>query len=310
MADDDFESVSEKWISLIEDRFDNKIAKAFKITLNEMFEDVDGFIDDLELGDWDDSAFMDELNQTASGFEDVNFCATFFKVLKAIVKGEITAQDEENVFLPKEVDWSACNDKKLVDEAAKFMNIQCPNAGFQDSGKNANLLKTIAVGRSNQIPLISMFIDMFELSHIDQVINNKEEFRTETEWVEKCYFFKNYKQNIKAKDIIRRAMTEFKHRLAGSGLQQIIVNKIQDDINIYIEYILEINNIIKNIIDSNKQICPLQIDVVILGKEHDKKNDISDEKTNYSDDDDDDDTALMAQINASMNDMSNAVLAN
>ncbi len=157
--------------------------------------------------------------------------------------------------------------------------IQCPNAGFQDSGKNANLLKTIAVGSSNQIGLISMFIDMFELSHIDQIMNNKTEFRTETEWVEKCNpFFKNYKQNINAKNIIRRAMTEFKHRLAGSGLQEMIVNKIEDNINIYIEYILQINNIIKNIMDSNKEILPLQIDVVILGREHDEKNNIAEEK--------------------------------
>jgi len=82
--------------------------------------------------------------------------------------------------------------------------------------------------------------------------------------------------------------------LAGGGMQQMIPNKIQDDINIFIGYTLKLNQIIANILSTNKEICPMQIDLVIIGRDQ-----VQREHAEHKDDansDDDDDAAPVVNV--------------
>ena len=94
--------------------------------------------------------------------------------------------------------------------------------------------------------------------------------------------------------MIRRAVSEFKHRLTGPGVSSLITNRIEDDINVYIQYILTLNTIIQNILTTMTVCCPLQIDMVILGREHKRKAVDDDAKNADADDEDDDDELLAA----------------
>merc|ERR1712087_611420 len=108
-----------------------------------------------------------------------------------------------------------------------------------------------------------MFLDIYELSRMDQIINGKEDFKSEQEWCDTKRFFKD----CKGADCIEKGLIEFKHRLAGGGMQKMVPNKIQDDINVYIAYTLKVNQVIANILSANKQCCPMQIDMVIIGQD-------------------------------------------
>ena len=54
-------------------------------------------------------------------------------------------------------------------------------------------------------------------------------------------FFKKYKK--KNADVIRRAIPEFKKRISGGGPADMVVNKIEDDINVYISYVMMMNQV-------------------------------------------------------------------
>ena len=79
-----------------------------------------------------------------------------------------------------------------------------------------------------------------------------------------------------------------------------VMNKIEDDINVYITYVLKMNTIINNILETNKECCPLQIDFVILGKEHTRNKDDEKGAVDDNSDDDDDDEELDKNINESV----------
>ena len=64
------------------------------------------------------------------------------------------------------------------------------------------------------------------------------------------------------------AIKDFKNRLCGSTFTTMIFNKIEDDINVYIDYIMKLNSVISNILETHSECCPMQIDVVLIGKEH------------------------------------------
>jgi len=51
----------------------------------------------------------------------------------------------------------------------------------------------------------------------------------------------------------------------------LIPNKIQDNINVYIGYTLMVSQVIANILASNKECCPMQIDLVIIGRDQVQK---------------------------------------
>ena len=75
---------------------------------------------------------------------------------------------------------------------------------------------------------------------------------------------------------------------------------------------MKFNTIISNILESNKEICPCQIDVVIIGKQHhrNKKDDEKKPEPEEDDDDDNDDSDHMNTINALMQKNEVAALAN
>ena len=64
------------------------------------------------------------------------------------------------------------------------------------------------------------------------------------------------------------AIKDIQCKIAGSTFTTMVFNRIEDDINVYIDYIMKLNHVISNILESNKDCYPMQIDVVIIGKEH------------------------------------------
>ena len=77
----------------------------------------------------------------------------------------------------------------------------CPGAGFNDINTNINLLKAFAVGRANYIPVITILMEMFELSLINESYLNPCEdedkaFSDVVEWsAKRCKWPKSYKEN-------------------------------------------------------------------------------------------------------------------
>ena len=105
-------------------------------------------------------------------------------------------------FITDTITWTAADDEKKVEEAQIFIDKMCPGAGFNDVNTNINLLKAFAVGRSNFIPVISIFMEMFELSLINEELNppenEKKKFSDVSEWSEnRCKWPKSYKNDLK-----------------------------------------------------------------------------------------------------------------
>eukprot|EP01084_Bolivina_argentea_P042384 78148_1 len=304
---DDYKSLLKSWGDAIDTKFGKDAATQCIEVLEDLFEEKEEVATDLEAETWDDSAIMDTLHENHSAFKDPKVCKTFFKVFKAIVNGKYDSMFGDVVLLPEDMEWDC--DEKDIKEAQEFMNAQCPGGGFVTSAENKNLFKTIAIGRKNHIELLNIIITIYELAHVQEIIDAKRDFNCTDSWTAQCRFFA---KNKKEGNILRRSIPEFKKRISGGGPRGFIVNRIEDDINVYIEYVLLMNTVIRNIMSSDENgVCPLQVDLVIVGRKHseasaeDEKEDAKEEE-----EEDDDDIDPLDQLAMTTQDTGTTALNN
>merc|ERR1740131_761631 len=219
---------------------------------------------------------MYQLNQDSTAFHKEQFCESFLPWLTKIVKGEY-AGSGAFAKSPKDVQGRWREVLRKVDKAerkrvARIMNDQCPSTtAMQDTflaEQNRNLMNAFAAGRiekNEPVMFVDMFVNVYELSLANQIVKTRREpdhdmdFHDERSWVDKMEFFRNYE----GARTIQEAIAEYHHRLA-PPISIMVVNKIQDDVNVYIGYTMAMNRVIGSLMASPK-IYPMQIDLVIIG---------------------------------------------
>jgi len=216
-----------------------------------------------------------------------------------------------DTLLPADLDWNVS--KKDVNSAQKYMHEQCPGGGgghnsnvggvFAHADENRALYRTVAVGRKNEIELLSLIMEIYELSHIDNIVRKERKFKDPSQWKADCKFFN---KNKKPGDMLIRAILEFNKRIAGGGPAELIMNPIQDDINVYVGYTMMLSRIIAKLVKGAEAqkvaVCPFQVDLVICGRRQKKEEDGNgqNEEEEEDDDDDDDDDGLGAHLGMAM----------
>ena len=95
--------------------------------------------------------------------------------------------DIATMYCIDDIDWEVDEDE--LKRAHEYMNRQCPGGGFLAAQENKNMFKAIAVGQKNNIDLLSLIMDVYELAHIDEIMNNRRKFRDQESWAMKCEFF-------------------------------------------------------------------------------------------------------------------------
>lgn len=266
MADDEDWEQQDKdklkeWESKLTARFDGDIAKDVIKALKETYESIE----DIEQTEepQEDSTIDEKIEQSCVLDEIINDTKNKYK--SDLFKEEVNLADEEtkkkiialwkffwytlikdepesdlHVTTPDDINWNV-NDNEIK-EAHDYMNTQCPGGGFLAAQENKNMFTAIAVGQKNNIDLLSLIMDVYELAHIDEIINKRRKFRDQESWAMKCKFFTD-QNNTKNANIIRRAIPEFTKRISGGGPADMVVNKIEDDINVYISYVMMMNEV-------------------------------------------------------------------
>ena len=106
------------------------------------------------------------------------------------------------MFYTEHISWDCVNDETAIEDAQKYINKMCPGAGFNDAGTTLNLLKCYAVSRANDVPVMTISMEMFELSLISAFLNpsgpsGRAAFTDAKAWIRQCTFPKNYGSNLK-----------------------------------------------------------------------------------------------------------------
>ena len=93
---------------------------------------------------------------------------------------------------------------------------------------------------------------------------------------------------------MRRAIAEAKKRVFGGGPRpsHMILGKIEDDVNAYIEYVVLLSKAVHGLLAQNATLCPFQIDVVILARQKQLAEAKQEDHDEDEDDDDDDDDCM------------------
>ena len=198
------------------------------------------------------------------------------------------------------MDWNV--DPKAVKAAQEYMHLQCPGGGgnggsvFAFADENRALYRTVAVGRKNEIELLSLIMEIYELSRIDNIVRKTRKFKDPSQWKADCKFLA---KNKKPGSMLVRAILEYNKRIACGGPSELVMNPIQDGINVYIGYTMMMSTVVRKVMDKMRAqkiyIYPFQIDLIICGRRQQEEGDEFDDK-DESDDDDDDDRAVMLNM--------------
>ena len=196
--------------------------------------------------------------------------------------------------------------EEATETALKYMEEQVP--GLLKWGQNKALLELIAIGRQNGVNLLNVLHSMHQLFRMHRYFDPKDRDSenmldtTASSWLEGCDGYLNGKDHEmrKRKEMVRRGMEDYNKRFGGVACSKVMDRRINDYLHCYIEYVLAVQAIIGNLI--KKEYCPLQIDLVVIGKHHQHEEDTNEhqQKVNISssdsddeeDDDDDDDVKV------------------
>jgi len=290
--DEDFEAYVEDIAVKISGKFGQKVGDYMREVLLDQYTEIDEVSGDVEQADgqFKDSQTMDELISEHEMSEDV--AENVFRVLEQIVNGEYHDDFTGAQLTPADIEWDISQED--IESAQQWIESLCHGGKFPLS-ENTNMYKTVAVGRKNQIELLTLMMDIYELARVDELVTpraNKRGFANNniTAWAAKTELRNTFSHDHTK--TLQNAIAEYTKRISGGGPSQMVAHPIEDDINVYIEYTLLMSSIVHNLTKAEDEIVPFQIDFVILGKKHstdDKKQAESD-----SDDDDDDEDAAAA----------------
>ena len=115
------------------------------------------------------------------------------------------------------------------------MHSQCPGGVFAHKEQDRAMRRTVAVGRKNDIELLSLIIEVYELSHIHNIVHRTRTFTNESQWMRDCKYLKqlNASKSNKPGDMLIQAIREFNKRVTGGGPHQIVLNPVWRYLNVF-----------------------------------------------------------------------------
>ena len=146
-----------------------------------------------------------------------------------------------------------------------------------------DLIKLFTIGRlNNKNDLATLITDIYSLSKIEYQQN--ESSFNESEWTEKySKYFKKYNKC----ELIQKALRTYTKRFMQSKITTPQLIPFNDFVMDYIKYTLVVNNAISNILSSieySRKVCPLQIDLIIYGRNYKSNEDKNTMNMNMNDD--------------------------
>ena len=170
------------------------------------------------------------------------------------------------------IDWTLGTKNKDIELVKKQHEWKCPiikrncvecNLLLFFDCSSSHLYKLFSIGKSNDIPIALFIINSYKLWRIhlyiaSHNINNNDSYLSIKTFLNESQYLRYHKQT----KLIKKAMNKFQDQ----GMYQIYTrapNKMFiDDINIYIDYTLFFQDVIRSFFDSSSDLYPLQIDVV------------------------------------------------
>eukprot|EP01083_Nonionella_stella_P293011 996527_1 len=174
--------------------------------------------------------------------------------------------------------------KHEIQETKRIYTMQCD--GLSNKEEQKDLWKTLAIARKNKLPLLTLVIDAFTRDRIDYYIKYKQPLQLQ-QWSIRYPTLKAVSKQKKHQEMIQAAAQTFFHRYS-SMVQLPVMEKYDDSIETFTEYITEATSLINTIIDRDLILPPFQIDLVIIPQKVVDCSKLNNNKSSYDNDLDDD----------------------
>ena len=290
--------------------YDEDIVSKFAAHCDDDGYDFEALKEDTE-GDIEDSFIAEHMQKEIFEEDDNNKAKTirFIEILREIINPKQQSLPQNNQSQKPSTKHFEEVEEKLDSNKEISINWNCINKNNKDKEmKESNdylhkqlrncadiqkpLIQLYTIGRlNNKEYLPSLINDIYSLSDVEYKDNGNENLFNLSMWTkEYSPYFVKYKQC----ELIQNALTTYSNRIMHSHITTAAaLLPFNDFVMDYIKYTLLVNNAISNILSSieySQKVCPLQIDLVIYGRNYKTQKD--DDYTANSDDNWDNDEEL------------------
>ena len=263
-----FEEIMKKAPEYLSSRYNSDVSDAFITYCNEEeMDSIDLISDDVNTDDHTESAIVSALGDKFSWNDSAK--ESFLKSLRILIGLDEDTNSNKKVVLPQEINWTNTT-KSDVETAQNYINKQCNNIFTADK----SLIQLIAIGRKNNINIVPLLFDIYsryrfslKMSKINNKTNKLEgPDITHSTFCQKSKFLKSLHQkdtqHKKIYNSLVQTLNSYQHRI-NPGYKGPGLNKINDDINAFIEYTLCVSTMMKSLTQSNQSCLPLLVNIYI-----------------------------------------------
>eukprot|EP01084_Bolivina_argentea_P286894 492230_1 len=290
--DDEWEDIKSRTHQYLETKFNAKVAKAFTECCTQ-YDDLEEVKNDLEYDDedsWENSGIVQEIADAATLTDEKQ--KVLFHRLRVCMGLEEESAESLGISLLDELDFKVKPED--IKKAAQYWATQCP--GFSGSN-DQTMLKLIAIGMNNDIPLLSLLNDLYQIWRLELAARENKMQVSENEWVNSSKYLSSLKDKT-VKQLIIAGLRSYSRRVLPSPILKPHV-LVADSLAQYVQIITNMANMVKTMVQSNdKQCLPLQIDLWILSKELQVEKSLGmmpDDSDDDDEEDEDDDSDDMKQ---------------
>eukprot|EP01084_Bolivina_argentea_P111848 199496_1 len=289
-----FEEVMQKAPCYLTDKFDKEVSDAFLSYIEgEEIDEIDTIINDIASS----ASKSNIVEYVSSKFNWKKLKQESFYISLRVLF-ELEHESEEQVHkLPTEMDWTKFTDSECR-ETREYINKQCFNS-FSDYDRSFITIETI--GRNYNINIVPLLFDIYSFYKYKHLSNSARNM-THAQFCGKSKVFHNIQQrddeHRKIFSSLVQALASFQYRMIPMfNIDNAM--KIDNDINAFIEYTMNVSQMLNKIVTQNQSCLPLLVDFWIIpskvkealnvAADVDDDDDSDSDSDSDSDDDDDDD---------------------